>query len=58
MGLTMIYLFTKFDISSFTHSKFMKGIKIKDIDPLDPDHAHLWYFIILASPVANLGNGF
>ena len=33
MGLAKIYQYTKFEISSFTHSKFMEGVKIKKLAP-------------------------
>ena len=39
MGLAKIYRYTKFEVSSFTHSRFMEeGLKFK-IWALDPDHA-------------------
>jgi len=39
MGLAKIYRYSKFDISSFTDSKFTKGeLKFKKW-PLNPDHA-------------------
>ena len=38
LGLAKIYLYTKFDISSFTHSRFMEeGLKLS-FWSLDPDH--------------------
>jgi len=39
IGLAKIYSCTKFDVSSFTHSRYMEdGLKFK-IWALDPDHA-------------------
>ena len=39
MGLAKIYRYTKFEVSSFTHSRFMEeGLKFK-ICALDPDQA-------------------
>jgi len=41
IGLAKIYSCTKFDVSSFTHSRFMEeGLKFK-ILALDPDHAQI-----------------
>jgi len=38
MGLAKIYMYTKFEVSSSTHSRFMEaGLKYKKIDP-DSDH--------------------
>jgi len=71
MGLAKIYPYIKFEVSSFTRSRFMEeGLKFK-ILALDPDHAPFggtlsrirWDFHIpnlkfLVSPISNLGKGF
>jgi len=44
MGLAKVYLYMKFEVSSFTRSRFMEGdLKFK-ILALDPDHATLGVF--------------
>ena len=39
MGLAKIYLYTKFDISSFTRSRFTKGVLKFNFWSLNSDHA-------------------
>jgi len=39
MGLAKIYQYTKFEVCSFTRSKFMEGDLKFNFGSLDPDHA-------------------
>jgi len=42
MGLAKICLYTKFEVSSFTHSRFTEGGLKFNFWSLDPNHAFFW----------------
>jgi len=54
MGLAKIYPYTKFEVSSFTRSRFTEGGLKFNFWSLDPDHALLGYFVMLEMGLANV----
>ena len=58
MGLGKIYPYTKFEVSSFTGSRFMEEGLNTDEMGLAQIYPYTKFEAILSSPVSNLGKGF